>query len=113
MAKKEDRSTFANVLLVLGVLIGVSGMWGISIILFFISILINKKGIELLSKETSLSFEGVRILISIFGLVIFGYFTFGRQMTMDQTGAGFIGLVIAIIFMIINLIKYNSTRKKK
>lgn len=110
--KKKDYSTLGNVFLILAVLIGISGMWGFSLVLIFLSLVINGKNISYLSKKIGLRESEIRLLFSIGGLILFGYFAFSPSSTYEQAGAGFIGFVVALIFFIFNLIKYLKERKK-
>jgi len=110
--KKKDYSTLANVFLVLAILIGISGMWEFALIFIFLSFVINGKNVSYLSKKIELKESRVRLLFSTGGLILFGYFAFSPSSILEQAGAGFIGFVVALIFFIINLIKYLRERKK-
>ena len=110
--KKKDYSTLANVFLVLAIIIGISGMWGFALIFIFLSLVINGKNISYLSKKIELGESGIRLLFSILGLIFFGYFAFSPSSIPEQASAGFISFVVALIFFIINLIKYLKEKKK-
>lgn len=100
--KKQDEKIYGTsslIFFILAVFIGFSGEWGIAMIFFFLSWILIK-----IKRE-------FKIGIALVGSLFFSYVAFIGNVVYQVRATALIGLVIAIIFLIINIIKYFKEKK--